>query len=223
MKPPLIQFEDVTFHYPGMAKDLFHGISFTIRDGAYTAVIGASGTGKSTLLRLMCRMEKPHAGQISFDGHPMDWQQAPRLRRRISYVQQTPTLVSGNVRDNLLQGFQYKNNQHLTPPGDTRLKALLADVGLSAVSLADSAPNLSVGQKQRICLLRAMLLEPRVLLLDEPTAALDAESTQQVLQIIADAHRMQRITIVMVSHAPDTWVPYATHTLELTPQAVYIR
>lgn len=179
---------------------LFSGLSREFREGSFTLVRGPSGSGKSTLLRMLCRLEEPTAGRLYFDGRPYEDWPAEALRRKITYLQQTPTVVGGNVRENLLLPFSFKANRDLEKPGDGRLEAgleklMMADVGLDRV-----ARTLSVGQKQRLCLLRAMLLEPRVLLLDEPTSALDVESAGVVEDAAEEFCAGGENAVVMISH-----------------------
>lgn len=197
---PLLAFEAVSFTYPGQAVPVFKDLSLEVAAGGFVGVEGPSGSGKSTLLRLACRLEAPDAGVVRFAGQPVEAMPPGLLRRRVSYVQQTPALLADSVRANLRLAFGLRVNRDLEAPGDGRLRQGLADFQLDQISLDQPARELSVGQKQRLCLLRAMLLAPQVLLLDEPTAALDRDNARRVLEIVNGLNRTQGVTIMMVSH-----------------------
>jgi putative ABC transport system ATP-binding protein len=196
---PMIRMADVSFAYEGGAE-LFSGLSAELPRGSLTLVRGPSGSGKSTLLRILCRLEAPVSGALYLDGEPYAEWPAPQLRRRVVYLRQTPTVVPGDVRGNLLLPFSFKANQDLEAPGDDDLAGRLDDMMLGDVGLSRDARTLSVGQKQRLCLLRALLPGPRALLLDEPASALDAES-RRVVEAAAEDFCLRGGTVVMISHA----------------------
>jgi putative ABC transport system ATP-binding protein len=198
----LLECRGVTFGYgarePVLGGD--GGLDLAVAPGAFVLVEGPSGSGKSTLLRLFARLETPASGQVRFRGRPLDQWDPPELRRRVVLLQQTPALVDGSVRENLLLPFSFRANADRTPPGDEELAGRLHDFLLSGVGLEDDALALSVGQRQRLALIRALLLRPEALLMDEPTSALDPESAQVVEQR-AEALNLERgLTVVMVSH-----------------------
>lgn len=195
----IIDFRGVTFGFPEQAT-LFHELSLSIRKGAFYLVKGPSGAGKTTFLRLINRLEEPISGEIRFQNKPFDSYSPPVLRRSLLYIQQTPTVMDGSVAENLLLPFSFKNNGHLTQPGQEKLEALLREVHLKDVGLDDNAMNLSVGQIQRLCLVRGLLLSPEILLLDEPTSALDRKSAQAVLALIERLNVESGLTILIVTH-----------------------
>lgn len=194
----LYQFDDVTFGYGETA--LFSGLGFTMREGAFILVSGPSGAGKSTLLRLMCRLEEPRSGVIRYRERPLMDIEPPLLRREVNYLQQTPALAAGDVRQNLLLPFGFTANSDLSPPDDEELRRLLDEFLLRGVELDDDAAGLSVGQKQRLCLIRSLLLRPKALLLDEPVSALDPESRELVESKAEALNVEQGVTVVMISH-----------------------
>jgi putative ABC transport system ATP-binding protein len=195
----IIDFRSVTFGFPEQVT-LFHELSLSIRKGSFYLVKGPSGAGKTTFLRLINRLEEPISGEIRFRDKPFDSYSPPVLRRSLLYVQQTPTVMDGSVAENLLLPFSFKNNSHLTQPGQEKLEALLREVHLKDVGMNDHAMNLSVGQIQRLCLVRGLLLSPEVLLLDEPTSALDRESAQAVMALIERLNVESGLTILIVTH-----------------------
>lgn len=205
----------VTFGYDG-GPTILNDASLTIDAGAYVLVRGPSGAGKSTLLRLLCRLEEPQSGHILFRGHPTDSMVPADLRRAVAYVQQMPNLLEGTVRDNLLLPFSFKANGALTPPVDEKLNAHLVSFLLQGISLDTRADTLSVGQSQRVCLIRSLLLNPEVILMDEPTASLDADSAKVVLDKAAELSRAG-MTVIMISHS-ETTPPGVTHVARITGQ-----
>ena len=196
---PVIEFDEVSFGFDPSAP-LFQDVSLALAPGTFYLVTGPSGAGKSTLLRLINRLEEPTGGEIRFGGRPLSEYEPPRLRRSILSVQQTPTAIDASVRANLLLPFRFAANRDLTRPDDATLDQRLAEVRLEGVSLDAHAQTLSVGQLQRLCILRGLLLEPEVMLLDEPTSALDLESRDAVLALIARIFAETGVTAVMVSH-----------------------
>ncbi len=195
----ILRFENVRFTYPD-GHPLFDKLCFELNQGGFYGVRGPSGSGKSTLLRLMNRLENPCVGEIFFNEKPFSAIPTPELRRQILYIQQTPVVTDGSVKDNLVLPFSFKNNRTLPVPDDDQLKKMLKDFSLEQIPLDRAARNLSVGQQQRLCLIRGLLLAPSVILLDEPTSALDHESSR-IVEGMAETlcHDMKK-TIVMVSH-----------------------
>ncbi|MFK4763847.1 ATP-binding cassette domain-containing protein [Desulfobaculum sp. SPO524] len=196
---PVFSFESVTFTHPGNGPCL-SGASLDIPRGAFVLVGGPSGSGKSTMLRLMNRLLEPEAGRILYRGKPLDSYAPPRLRREVATVGQVPALVPGTVRENLLLPFSFKVNTELYPPRDEELEGWLSRMLLDGVRLEAKVSGLSVGQRQRLCLIRTMLLGPRVILMDEPTSALDPESREVVERTAEDLCADGRVTVIMVTH-----------------------
>lgn len=200
-KPPnsIIHFDNVSFSYPG-DKILFQNLCLGIRSGVFYHVKGPSGAGKSTFLRLIIRLEEPTQGQIFFKGVPLADTHPPHLRRSILYLPQTPVAMDGSVRDHLLLPFTFKANQDLQKPDDIHLTEQLKRFLLDDVRLDDHVQTLSVGQLQRLCFIRGMLLSPSMLLLDEPTSSLDPKSATIVTDHIKTMCKTSGLTTLMVSH-----------------------
>jgi putative ABC transport system ATP-binding protein len=199
MDTPLIQFEKLTFAYPD-SLPVIKNATFSVDKGSFVLIRGESGAGKSTFLRLLCRLEEPTSGLIKLDNTPISDIDPPLLRRKICYLQQTATLVKGTVRDNLLLAFSFKINSHLSRPSDKQLEILLKDFFLDDVKLEKHAADLSVGQKQRLCLIRSTLLEPSIFLLDEPTSALDQKNANIVFKMIEKLNREYGVTVFIITH-----------------------
>lgn len=194
-----IDFHGVTFGFPDQAT-LFTDLSLSIRKGALYLIKGPSGAGKTTFLRLMNRLEEPNSGEIRFKGKPLGDYNPPQLRHSVLYIQQTPAVMDGSVQENLLLPFSFKHNQHLKKPDQQELENLLRSVHLHDLELNEHAMNLSVGQLQRICLIRGILLSPEVLLLDEPVSALDRDSAFAVNALLERLNTESGLTLLIITH-----------------------
>ena len=197
-----LSLDRVTFGYPG-GPVVLKEASLTFKTGSFSLVRGPSGAGKSTLLRLLCRLEEAETGTIIFNDQPIEELVPAELRRSVAYVQQMPTLLPVSVRENLLLPFSFKTNDSRTQPSDDTLIDSLSSFLLAGITLDTEASTLSVGQSQRVCLIRSLLLHPQVLLMDEPTASLDAESACVVLDKAAELSR-EGVTVIMISHSETT-------------------
>ncbi|BCS89457.1 ABC transporter ATP-binding protein [Pseudodesulfovibrio sediminis] len=193
-----LTLDTVSFAYD-RGPTILRETSLTFEQGGYYLVRGPSGSGKSTLLRLLCRLEESTGGTIRYKDCDISDMAPHVLRRCVAYVQQMPTLLPGTVRDNLLLPFSFQANKILSVPSDLELSAFLDSFLLNGVRLDSAADRLSVGQSQRICLIRSLLLNPEVILLDEPTASLDAKSAEVVLHK-AQALSDKGVTVIMISH-----------------------
>ncbi|NOX63831.1 MAG: phosphate ABC transporter ATP-binding protein [Chloroflexi bacterium] len=167
-----------------------------VRKGELLALVGPSGAGKSTLLRLLNFLEKPTQGDILFHQTPYTPENLPlHLRRRITTVFQKPMLLDMSVRRNVAYGLRVRGERD----GRAREDAALRSVGLQDLANAP-ARTLSGGEAQRVALARALIIEPEVLLLDEPTANLDPANVRIIEAIIARANRERAMTVVLVTH-----------------------
>jgi putative ABC transport system ATP-binding protein len=170
---------------------LLHRVSARIPPGECTAVLGASGAGKTTLLRVLNRLEEPTHGRVLLDGVALPELDVLNLRRQVALVGQRPVALTDRVADELRVGCPT-----LSAP---ELDRLLARVGLPAEFARRGMAELSGGETQRVCLARALAVQPQVLLLDEPTSALDQRNTALITQLVRD-HQSGGGTTVLVSH-----------------------
>lgn len=187
--------QKVTKRYNG--RDILAIEDLTIRQGEILAVVGPSGAGKTTLLRLLNFLEAPSSGSIHFGGACIgcDGDAPLHLRRRVTTVFQRPILLKRSVWANVAYGLQLRRCRDV----DDRVRGALARVGL--LSLArQKAGTLSGGEAQRVALARAIVLEPEVLLLDEPTANLDPYNVGLIEDIVRSLNAEQGTTIVLVTH-----------------------
>ncbi len=185
-------------------------------DRGATAIVGPSGSGKSSLLRLLNRLADPDSGRIDYEGRPITDRDVLALRREVMLVPQLPALVPGTVSDNL--DFAARLARRETINGPQAQQALLA-AGLDASFGDRDTARLSVGEQQRAMLARALAVEPAVLLLDEPTSALDAEATARVEEALAGLRRRRDLSIVLVTHDAGQAERLADAVIRLEPAA----
>jgi putative ABC transport system ATP-binding protein len=177
----LLEARDLVVVLPGDSGDVrvLDHVSLELAAGTVTDVIGPSGSGKTTLLRAIARLLPDVSGSLSLDGTSAETISGPAWRAAIALLPQKPAIVEGCVRENLLQPWTLKVRHGQAAPGDAALRAALDRVALDAALDRDAA-RLSVGQQARVALVRTLLTRPRVLLLDEPDAALDEFSSAAV-------------------------------------------
>ncbi|MGH2521459.1 MAG: phosphate ABC transporter ATP-binding protein [Anaerolineales bacterium] len=185
----------------GLARDYAGRRVLAIEDlqierGEIFCVVGPSGAGKSTLLRLLGFVEPPSAGTLTFDGQPV-LPGGPALdqRRRVTLVFQRPALLKRTVAENVALGLRLRRQ----PDALARVRAALGRVGLASLASA-RAGSLSGGEVQRAALARALVLEPDVLLLDEPTANLDPYNVGLIESLIREQNQFQKTTVLLVTH-----------------------
>ena len=174
-------------------------IDLTLQAGRITVVIGPSGGGKSTLVRLLNRLEEPSRGKVLLNGRDIRHYDPLQLRRKVALVAQKPFVFGGTVLDNLQRPFTFQGE---IPPeaDDPKLQELLALCQLSVDWLQRDARSLSVGQQQRLCLVRSLAMGPEVLLLDEPTSALDRPTVVSLAGSLRGACHKWRLAMLLVTH-----------------------
>lgn len=182
-----------------------------IKPAQVTCFTGHSGSGKTTLLRMLNKMTSPDAGEILFFGKDIAQLNSVQLRRKIVMLPQTPIVFPGNIRDNLLKGCEFAE---LTTPKEQDLAEILKVVHLEK-ELEDQAHRLSGGEKQRLALARVLLMDSQVLLLDEPSSALDRETEElvfsEVIRYVLNTHK----TLIMISHSEDMAYKFSDTVIEL--------
>jgi putative ABC transport system ATP-binding protein len=176
-------------------KRLVDGISVLVQRGEVLAVVGPSGSGKSSFLRLLNRLDEPTDGTVLLNGR--DFHDIPprELRRRVGMVMQMPHLFPGSVAGNIAFG---PAQHHGSIPAE-EIDALLAQVGLPGYQERNVA-NLSGGEAQRVSFARTLANSPEVLLLDEPTSALDDRSERGIEEVLLRVIHERRMTCVVVTH-----------------------
>ncbi len=180
-------------------RDILSNINLQIEKGEVFALIGPTGAGKTTLLRLLDLIDTPSSGKIYFDG--VDSAQSARLRlemrRRMAFVLQKPVVFNMSVYDNVASGLRWRG------VGKSSIREKVSDI-LEMVNLSDyknrNARTLSGGETQRVAIARAIVIEPEVLLLDEPTANLDPISTSRIEELLTNIIHRYDTTIIMATH-----------------------
>ena len=195
-----VEFKDVTFSYPGQTTPSLSHLNFTISPGERVGIIGAVGSGKTTIERLLLNLYEPTSGSVQIDGTDVRQINPGDLRRTIGAVQQSPQLFFGSVRDNITMG-------HETAPDSAVLKAaelsgvmeFLRDstAGLGTL-VGERGEALSGGQRQAVAIARALLYDPPILVLDEPTASMDPASESRLRK------RLEKLcenkTTILITH-----------------------
>lgn len=195
MSERVYQLEKVTKAYGD--RRVLQVDQLDIYAGEIFALVGPSGAGKSTLLRLLNFLEPPTSGRICFlDTNFNPQRDVPlEMRRRVTTVFQRPLLLNRSVRDNVAYGLRLRGQRNAAQS----IENALAQVGLSALS-RQRARTLSGGEAQRVALARAMIIQPSVLLLDEPTANLDPRNVGLIEEAVRTLNQKRGTTLVLVTH-----------------------
>ncbi|MBY7962542.1 cysteine/glutathione ABC transporter ATP-binding protein/permease CydC [Vibrio fluvialis] len=193
-----ISFENLTFNYSGGEQPALKDVSLTIPAGNKVAIVGQTGSGKSTLIQLLCRYWDAQQGDIRIAGTRLqEWKESD-LRAAISVVSQRVDILNGSLRDNLIMAKPTAN--------DSELSAMLERVGLGKLLeapgldawLGDGGRQLSGGEKRRIGIARALLHNGPILLLDEPTEGLDKQTEQQIMALFKS--HFENKTVIFITH-----------------------
>jgi putative ABC transport system ATP-binding protein len=206
----LFELEGVTATRAG--RVVFEGLRADLAEGA-TGIVGPSGVGKSTLLRLLNRLADPSAGAIRYRGRDLREHDVLKLRREVGLVPQLPALLEGTVADNVLYGPRLAKQ-------DADVARSLRLAGLDPAFGPRRADALSVGEQQRVMLARTLALQPSVLLLDEPTAALDDTTKAAIEGTLRDLRERLGLSFVLVTHDLDQAARLADPVLMLEPGAL---
>lgn len=183
----------------GRQAVILRGISLELFAGRLTVIIGPSGGGKSTLVRLINRLDEAGADRILYAGRDITEIDPRELRRRIALVMQKPFLFPGSVLENLQRPFHFRNEP---PPAadDTGLLNLLEEIQMPRLWLERDARSLSLGEQQRVCLARSLAGAPDTLLLDEPTSALDRPTADRLVGLLRNLCLGRGMAMLMVTH-----------------------
>ena len=202
-----IDFEDVTFAYPGADEPALRGLSLRIPEGRTVALVGPSGAGKSTVTRLISRFFDPDDGRIALAGRDLRAFDLDALRSSIAIVPQDPTLFSGSVRDNIRYARPEANDAAVEHAAQiAHADGFINDLPQGYdTEIGERGTKLSGGQKQRIAIARAVLKDAQVLVLDEATASLDSESEAIIQEALEGAFAQQSdLTTIIIAHRLST-------------------
>ena len=176
-------------------KMILEGISLSIKEGEHLTITGPSGSGKSSLLKLLAALVSPSSGQLFYQGQELGDLDPVAYRREVSYCFQQPVLFGQTVRDNVAFHFEIRQ----IPFDQERVLTALARLNLGPEFLEKPIKDLSGGEKQRVALVRNLLFEPKVLLLDEVSSGLD-EKTKILLRIFLNDLHQEGVTLIEVTH-----------------------
>jgi putative ABC transport system ATP-binding protein len=182
---PLLETHHARRRATGSGNWLLQNIALTLGGGERVAIVGPSGSGKTLLLRALAMLDPLDAGSVRWRGEVPTGAAVPAYRRCVLYLHQRPALVDGTVEDNLRRPFQLRQHRNKRYDRDQAL-TLLDALGRDAGFLRKRHHELSGGETQLVALVRALQLDPQVLLLDEPTAALDGGTTVRVERCLCD-------------------------------------
>ena len=211
-KPCGVRLEGVGYAYDEANGSVITNLNFDFRPGSCTAVLGETGAGKTTLIRLVLALLRPQQGRLVVYGGDKHHELSPRLRCNFVYVPQGNTLMSGTIRDNLRLGKPDASDEEMMEALNTSCADFVMQLpdGLDTVC-SEAGGGLSEGQAQRIAIARALLRDRAVMLFDEATSALDPETERQLLHNILAAHDK---TVIFVTHRPAV-VDYCDQTLRI--------
>lgn len=195
-----IEFKGVRFRYEGADRDALRGVDLNIAHGEFIAIVGPNGCGKTTLASLLVRLFDPTEGSVRIDGFDLEGVSLRSLRSQIGVVPQEPLLIRGSIRDNVTLGIDRVDEGALARAMELahadRFVAALPQ-GIDTM-LGEGGTGLSGGQRQRLAIARALVRDPSVLILDEATSQIDAESEAQISAAI-DGFREGR-TVIAIAH-----------------------
>jgi ATP-binding cassette, subfamily C, bacterial LapB len=196
----LIELRNVTFRYPGAAENALHGINLTIQPGERVALLGKVGSGKSTVARLALGLYQPSDGLVQIDGTDMRQMDLAHVRSMIGTALQESVLLTGSIRDNIVLDRPGIDDEEMIRAA--RLSGAHDFIGRIAngydLVLADRGESLSGGQRQSISIARALAGRPRMLVFDEPTSAMDAESEAGLIERLAP--EIEGRTLLLITH-----------------------
>lgn len=182
-----VEFKDVTFHYPDGDELVLEHFDLKVPKGANVAIVGETGAGKSTLVNLVCRFFEPTSGQVLIDSKDIKERSLQWLHSNIGYVLQSPHLFSGNIRDNLKYGKEDATDEEIY----NALKLVSADSIIDKLTdgldteVGEGGDFLSTGEKQLLSIVRALLADPKILILDEATASIDTVTEKAIQEAIS--------------------------------------
>lgn len=194
----------ITYHDVGFSagdRKVFKGFNLEVREGEKVLIFGRSGTGKSTILKMLLGFTRPDSGRVSFEGREVDRRNVWEVRRRVAYVSQDLDMADGRVRDFLDWTFGIKANRGIVGSWE-RLRGYMEWMELGQEIIDTVMADLSGGEKQRLALAVALSLGREVFLLDEVTSAVDPRMRSRIVDLFTN---LKTSTVLAVSH-DETWL-----------------
>ncbi len=187
MKEGMIEYEQVSFHYPNSEQMIVNRCTFTVKGGERVAILGATGSGKTTLIQLIPRLYEISGGRILIDGVDLRAMDLNDLRSQIGYVTQDVVLFSGSVKENIQWGKKEATMAEIiTAAKDAQIHETIMKLPRQyETKIGQKGVKLSGGQKQRLAIARALIRKPRILLLDDSTSALDVKTEERLLHALS--------------------------------------
>ncbi|MBK8023478.1 MAG: ABC transporter ATP-binding protein [Chloroflexi bacterium] len=222
MTAPLLAFHHIDYGYPGNSRAVLRALSLDIQAGTVTAILGPNGVGKTTLLHLALGWLKPQQGKILLDGKPLGSYPRRAVGQWMALIPQTEQIhFEHSILDYVLLGrTPYLAPLAMPGPEDVRIaERALERVGLEALR-SRSITTLSGGERQLVLAARALVQQPRLLLLDEPMSHLDLANKARLIQLLRDLVA-QGMTLLLTSHEPDVAAALATHIVLMHNGQVY--
>ena len=195
----IIEFKDVSFKYPGAEENVLSGISFTAKPGQTTAIIGSTGSGKSTLVNLIPRLYDVTGGSITIDGNDIREITMKSLRKEIGYVPQKGILFSGTVGSNLRFGNPNASDSEIKKAAEIAQAAAFIEAKSEKKydgEIAQGGSNVSGGQKQRLSIARAIAKNPRIYIFDDSFSALDMKTDKELRKALSESVADRTVIIV---------------------------
>ncbi len=208
----MIEVDGVRFSYGG--EEVLKGVSFTAEDGTIVSVLGPNGTGKTTLLRCMCGIHRQSAGTVRIDGEDVSVLRGRDLARRVGFVPQSVSVSRMSVFDSVLLGRRPYIDWAATASDIDKVSDVIDSMGLSDLSLK-YVDEISGGEFQKVQIARALVQEPSVLLLDEPTSSLDVANQHMMMATVTDLVRERGVCTVVTMHDINLAVHYSDRLLFL--------
>ena len=194
-----VEFKSVSFSYPGQAGDpVLRNISLSVKPGETIAILGATGSGKSTLINLIPRLYDATSGSVLIDGHDVREYTLDNLRRGIGYALQENVLFTGTIEENLRWGDENADFEKIQKISDIAQAAPFVDKLQNTYEtvLGQKGVNLSGGQKQRLCIARALMKDPKILILDDSTSAVDLSTEAKIQTALREVFSTMTVFIV---------------------------
>lgn len=217
---PFLVFDHVGLDATVGSGQILRDISFQLQQGDRLALVGSSGSGKTSLLRLVNRLHDPSRGKIYLNGKDIQNESAIALRQRATLVMQESSLLDESVREALTYPLKLRGLSASII--ESRLQTWMQRLSIPTEWLSRTELNLSVGQRQWVAIARALMIEPELLLLDEPTSSLDEGRGQLLVRLLKSWSEEQRMTMMMANHHLHLAQMWCTRVILLQGGQIYL-